>query len=812
MKLGTKFSWLAYLVLVTLVLSSCSGLKSTPGTGGSGGGTGGTGGGTGGTGGTGTGSTGPFTIGGSALGLQGTGLVLEDNGGDDLTITGAGTVPFTFKTTIASGGTYNVIIKTQPSSPTQTCSVTNATGTPTANVTNIQVVCAPIFPVGGSVSGLLGTGLTLQDNGGDNLVVSGTGNVNFTFATPLLSGGTYAVTILTQPKTPVQTCSVVNGSGTVNGNITNVNIICSQPGFSIGGSVVGLVTGTGDTLELLNNAGDDLFVTGDTTFTFATPVTAGGIYRVSMFLPPNSQLQPCNMFAYTGIASGNVSSVLVDCEHNDWDWISSYIPTTNAAQQYATVTTPLLSPGALPPPNVGTPGGRDLAVSWTDNAGRKWLFGGKGMPFPSPFGKQLPGGLLNDLWVFNGTWEPANLPMFINKAGDWVVDPTPLEVTDASGVYGTLGTATAGAAPGARWGASSWTDASGNLWMFGGQGDVVSVQDRVLLNDIWEWVPGGYDTHTGGAIAGTFTGQWIWQGGSSAGNQNGVYGTQGTAAAGNIPGSRWAAATVTDATNNVWLFGGQGYDTAGNVGLLNDLWEYNLTSKQWTWIGPSPSNAFNQKGSYGTLGTGSATTAPGGRENAVLWADASGNIWLFGGFGLDSAGTNLPEGAVLNDLWEYNVTTKQWVWISGGGTTGIANQSGTYGTQTAAAAANVPGSRWGGVGWSDSSSNLWFFGGWGYGSSASQGTGFLNDIWEYQHSSGQWIWWKGSSGVNQNGTYIDTQGVPYVNNVVGARRGAAIWQQDPQGFVWVFGGEGYDSTAGAAPGYLNDLWNYLPFP
>jgi len=28
----------------------------------------------------------------------------------------------------------------------------------------------------------------------------------------------------------------------------------------------------------------------------------------------------------------------------------------------------------------------------------------------------------------------------------------------------------------------------------------------------------------------------------------------------------------------------------------------------------------------------------------------------------------------------------------------------------------------------------------------------------------------------------------------------------------VFGGEGYDSTPGAPPGYLNDLWTYLPFP
>src|SRR5438046_8230143 len=32
-------------------------------------------------------TTGPFTIGGSVVGLSGTGLVLQDNGGDDLTVT-----------------------------------------------------------------------------------------------------------------------------------------------------------------------------------------------------------------------------------------------------------------------------------------------------------------------------------------------------------------------------------------------------------------------------------------------------------------------------------------------------------------------------------------------------------------------------------------------------------------------------------------------------------------------------------------------------------------------------------------------------
>jgi hypothetical protein len=272
------------------------------------------------------------------------------------------------------------------------------------------------------------------------------------------------------------------------------------------------------------------------------------------------------------------------------------------------------------------------------------------------------------------------------------------------------------------------------------------------------------------------------------------------------------------------MFGGQGLDSVGTIGLLNDLWQYSPSSSQWTWMGPAPSSAANQNGNYGTVGTATGTTAPGGRQAAVLWADAAGNIWLFGGFGLDSAGTGTagppPAGSILNDLWEFNVTTKQWKWVAG---SNLANQTGSYGAQASSnlstgAAGDAPGSRWGAVGWRDANSNLWLIGGWGYGTSTTDPTGFLNDIWEYQQSSGKWIWWKGISNANQNSVFAikdaanTLSNVPFIENVVGGRRGAAFWGPDSQGYVRVFGGEGYDSSNGAPPGYLNDHWTYLPFP
>jgi hypothetical protein len=80
------------------------------------------------------------------------------------------------------------------------------------------------YTIGGTVSGLgVGKSVVLQNNGGNDRTVSADGA--FTFTTSVASGGTYAVTVLTQPV--LQTCTVANASGTVSGaNITNVTVTC----------------------------------------------------------------------------------------------------------------------------------------------------------------------------------------------------------------------------------------------------------------------------------------------------------------------------------------------------------------------------------------------------------------------------------------------------------------------------------------------------------------------------------------------------------------------------------------------------------
>ena len=247
------------------------------------------------------GSTASYSVGGTVSGLSGT-VVLQDNGGDNLSVTANG--PFTFATSLASGAAYSVTVKTNPSG--QTCTVSNGSGTVgSANVTSVAVSCANVatFTVGGTVSGLSGT-VVLQDNGGDNLSV--TANGPFTFATSLASGAAYSVTVRTNPSG--QTCTVSNGSGTVgSANVTSVAVSCANVAtFTVGGTVSGL----SGTVVLQDNGGDNLSVTANGPFTFATSLASGAAYSVTVGTNPSGQT--CTVSNGSGtIGSANVTNVAV---------------------------------------------------------------------------------------------------------------------------------------------------------------------------------------------------------------------------------------------------------------------------------------------------------------------------------------------------------------------------------------------------------------------------------------------------------------------------------------------------------------------
>ncbi len=249
-----------------------------------------------------------YTIGGNLTGLaSGASVVLQNDGGDNLTVNANGS--FTFATVLVNEAAYDVTVLTQPAG--QTCGITQAAGTVQgANVTSVTVSCAnnppPTYTIGGSVTGLsTGAGLTLQDNGSDNLPLAANGS--FTFSQTVGQGAAYAVTILTPPLQ--QTCSVTNGSGTASANVTNVRVVCAANAYRIGGNLSGLAAGTSVVLQ--DNGSDDLTLTNNGTFTFAQNVAAFNPYNVAVLTQPLHQV--CTVTNHGGTAVANVTNVQAVC-------------------------------------------------------------------------------------------------------------------------------------------------------------------------------------------------------------------------------------------------------------------------------------------------------------------------------------------------------------------------------------------------------------------------------------------------------------------------------------------------------------------
>lgn len=254
-----------------------------------------------------------FALGGTVTGLVGPGLVLQNAGGDPLTIDVDGT--FTFPTRQRAGAKFDVSVRTQPAAPDQICSVSGGSGTVgTGDVRTVVVNCAPSrFTVGGTVTGLGGKGLVLQNAGGAELAV--TANGGFAFPETVETGAAYDVTVKAQPKDLTQTCTVTSGSGTVGkADVENVAVTCVTKTYTVGGAVSGLA-GTG--LVLQESGANDLPVPADGPFTFAPPRDDGSAYAVSVKTQPLTPSQTCTVTAGTGkIAGANVTSASVACVTN----------------------------------------------------------------------------------------------------------------------------------------------------------------------------------------------------------------------------------------------------------------------------------------------------------------------------------------------------------------------------------------------------------------------------------------------------------------------------------------------------------------
>jgi hypothetical protein len=257
---------------------------------------------------------GSYVIGGFAGNLEGSGLVLRNNGSDIVTINANG--EYSFPLVMTEGTTYNVTIAQQPSYPTQTCSVTGGTGTvPNYDVNSIDVNCVTdSFTVSGTVTGLVPPNkIILQNNLQNDQSVNGSGN--FTFPAQLDMTG-YDVTILSF--TGAVACSISNNTGNIAGApVTNVLATCTYGiTYQVGGTITGLANGATVVLE---NNGEFLPVTANGSFLFPGLFADLASYNISIETQPTIPKQTCVVTGGdNGTGGGNISganelTVLVNC-------------------------------------------------------------------------------------------------------------------------------------------------------------------------------------------------------------------------------------------------------------------------------------------------------------------------------------------------------------------------------------------------------------------------------------------------------------------------------------------------------------------
>jgi hypothetical protein len=416
----------------------------------------------------------------------------------------------------------------------------------------------------------------------------------------------------------------------------------------------------------------------------------------------------------------------VNGQAGQWTWIhGSSAPNPNASWGVQGVPNPSNVPPAL-----------YEACEWTGLDGSFWLYGGVGNP-----------GTYAALWKYN----PAT------NIWTWMKGPNTVNDT---GYFGVRGQANSfNHPPSLGWGAPTWVDNDGNLWIYGG-----AIGGGTSYSALWK-----YEISTN---------QWTWMQGPNTVMQPEVYGIQGIPDSLNSPGIRTeTSAAWTDDNGDFWLFGGEIHD---------DMWRYNIASNMWTWM--KGSNGIGQPGVYGILGVEDSANSPGGHNAYAHWKDDSGNLWFFGGLH--------SQFNTMNDLWRFNPITNNWTWMGGSNT---SNAIGNCGTMCIGSSANIPRARVENRAcWKDPCGNFYFFGGFqdfgGYWS--------RNDLWMYNPGLNQWMWISGDSAADAHGNW-GTLGVPSPLNKPNSKYGSVGWT-DNHGNLYLFGGM-------YSPSYVNrynDLWKY----
>lgn len=349
------------------------------------------------------------------------------------------------------------------------------------------------YTIGGTVSGLTASGLTLDDNGGDTLTVS-SGATSFTFATKLQSGASYAVTVASQPTG--ETCAVSSGSGAVaSANVTSVAVACTAMAqtFTISGTISGL-TAAGLKLQYYSGGETLSVATAATTFAFTQPVPSGTNVKMSVAAQPGFQVCTPGATDFSGPITANITTDTLSCATStDTAMVSLFAGSSS-----------------------GAPGNTDSPATFNSPAGV--AMDSAGNFYVADYGnneirKITPAGVVTTFAGAGGTTFNGPAGVAVDSAGNvYVADQNNnvIEKITPAGAVSVFAGSTAGNQDGTGAGAKFHgpkgiaIDSSGNIW----------VADSTN-NEIRKITPGGVVT--------------TWAGTGTAGNTNGSGGSGGMA-------------------------------------------------------------------------------------------------------------------------------------------------------------------------------------------------------------------------------------------------------------------------------------------
>ena len=217
---------------------------------------------------------------------------------------------------------------------------------------------------------------------------------------------------------------------------------------------------------------------------------------------------------------------------------------------------------------------------------------------------------------------------------------------------------------------------------------------------------------------------------------------------------------------------------AGTQDNLNDLWEYTISSGEWTWMGGS--NLVDVAGVYGTKGTAAPANIPGARYQC---RHMDGHVRKFLAFRRRQSEVNGTTVDSFNDLWEFSTVSKEWTWMNGSNAStrmalmACRAQRLRATLQGRGAIYSVGRIRPEISGFLEGLATIRL-------ATTAQVQVDLNDLWEYSVSTNEWTWKNGPNVGNGNGTF-GTLGQLAPGNIPASREGGASWA-DASGNLWLF--------------------------